>query len=366
MKVANYMKSRVVITLMYRFVLVCVVIASASGGCLLRGATDNFFCNEVLVKSLSHAPKSHNAQTFFDHDKPEWHSLERLLKSYAPPEQKPITVMVLSRNNARYYKSNLSSIFAQQYDNYRVIYVDDASTDGTGPLVSDYIQQKKQSHRCSIVVHGERQYALSGNLEVFELADPESIIIGVDGDDALLTPRAFELINKVYCLGDPVHKKHREAWFASLGIDPQKIGIPDEVWIACGNYIDFVFLKRQLPIRFPQWVIEKNMYRKFFMRAVYHAMAPRTFYCWLARAIDSRALLYHGSLPTVSNDVALMLSLFELAGGRFFYINDVLYGYNLTTGYNDATLNRSHQKEVGLYYRQNVMPLSPLKPCIVI
>ena len=46
-----------------------------------------------------------------------------------------------SYNNAylRYYMRNLDSVFQQEYQNYHVVYVNDASTDNLGQYVQDYM-----------------------------------------------------------------------------------------------------------------------------------------------------------------------------------------------------------------------------------
>jgi glycosyltransferase involved in cell wall biosynthesis len=48
-----------------------------------------------------------------------------------------------SYNNAlsRIYLRNLDSIFQQEYQNYHLVYVNDASTDGTGDYVKAYMEE---------------------------------------------------------------------------------------------------------------------------------------------------------------------------------------------------------------------------------
>jgi glycosyltransferase involved in cell wall biosynthesis len=51
--------------------------------------------------------------------------------------------VVPSYNNAqktRLYLRNLDSIFQQEYKNYHLVYFNDASTDGTGEYVKDYME----------------------------------------------------------------------------------------------------------------------------------------------------------------------------------------------------------------------------------
>ena len=50
-----------------------------------------------------------------------------------------------SFNNAKnkLYLRNLDSVFQQDYQNYHVVYVNDASKDGTGEYVKDYMEENE-------------------------------------------------------------------------------------------------------------------------------------------------------------------------------------------------------------------------------
>ena len=52
-------------------------------------------------------------------------------------QELPFCIVVPSYKNVRddRYKLNMYSIFRQEYDNYHVVYMDDASPDGTGDKV---------------------------------------------------------------------------------------------------------------------------------------------------------------------------------------------------------------------------------------
>ena len=57
-------------------------------------------------------------------------------------DQIGICVYIPSYNNGknRLYLRNLDSVFQQEYQNYHVVYVNDASTDGTGEYVKQYMK----------------------------------------------------------------------------------------------------------------------------------------------------------------------------------------------------------------------------------
>src|SRR3990167_9582444 len=59
-------------------------------------------------------------------------------------EQKPFVVVISGYNNGAYLERTLRSIFSQVYDRYRLIYIDDASTDGSAALAQECIEASGQ------------------------------------------------------------------------------------------------------------------------------------------------------------------------------------------------------------------------------
>jgi len=55
--------------------------------------------------------------------------------------EKPIVVVIPSYNNSKWCDWNLSSVFQQKYNNYRVVYIDDCSNDNTYELVTEKVKQ---------------------------------------------------------------------------------------------------------------------------------------------------------------------------------------------------------------------------------
>ena len=50
--------------------------------------------------------------------------------------ERPIVVIVPSYNNYKWCNSNIDSVLNQNYNNYRVIYINDCSSDETGEVTS--------------------------------------------------------------------------------------------------------------------------------------------------------------------------------------------------------------------------------------
>ena len=89
--------------------------------------------------------------------------------------QKKFVIVVTSYNNAEWCTYNLGSIFEQQYDNYRVIYVDDCSDDGNAQLVEQFIAECGQKNRCTIIKNRTRKRALANFYYALQLCDDDEM-----------------------------------------------------------------------------------------------------------------------------------------------------------------------------------------------
>ena len=67
--------------------------------------------------------------------------LWKKLTSFNPTQEKPIVIVIPSYNNKDWYEKNLKSVLTQNYKNYRIIYLDDVSTDRTGELIKKFIKK---------------------------------------------------------------------------------------------------------------------------------------------------------------------------------------------------------------------------------
>jgi glycosyltransferase involved in cell wall biosynthesis len=71
----------------------------------------------------------------------EWVRLEKKFKLSVITRELPMCIIVPGYNNNDRFRieSNLNSIFAQNYTNYRVVIVNDASNDGSGEVYRKYL-----------------------------------------------------------------------------------------------------------------------------------------------------------------------------------------------------------------------------------
>lgn len=233
-----------------------------------------------------------------------------LLPLSAAIKEKLIVVVVPSYNNADWYVNNLSSIFMQNYQNYKVIYIDDNSEDGTADLVEEYVNKTGQSDRVTLIRNSERKGHAHNHIHAVSLAPDHAIIVHIDGDDWLrLDDQArtdvFSMLNEIY--EDP------------------------NVWLTYGSYYRYPYGNLGTCKEFPEEVVRENSYRDY----QWVSSHLRTFYAWLFKQIDPTDFLYTGSNPEfigklwpAAVDLSFMFPMLEMANGRYRYVPDVIYAYN--------------------------------------
>jgi len=213
-------------------------------------------------------------------------------------QEKPLVVVIPSYNNVAWYKKNLDSVFAQTYSNYRVIYIDDCSSDGTGDVVRSYVATCAQTARVTIITNTQRTYALANHYRAVHQCDDDDIIINLDGDDWFAHADVLARINDVYT-------------------DP-------DVWLTYGQYEEYPSGKCGICEELPRGVVWHNAYREHDWITSH----LRTFYAWLFKRIRLQDLLCHGRFFQQACDMAFMFPMLEMAGKHVQFIPEVLYIYN--------------------------------------
>lgn len=242
--------------------------------------------------------------------------------------EKHLVVVIPSYNNKDWYKRNLDSVFAQNYSNYNLIYVDDCSPDGTGQLVENYIRDCKQEHRCRLIKNRERKGTLYNLYQAIHSCDNQSIIIDLDGDDWLYGKDVFQTINRAY---DDHH-----------------------VWLTYGQYVMYPERHLGLCRDIPQDIIEQNSYRK----NQWMTSHLRTFYAGLFKAIEKDDFIINGEFYPTTSDMAFMYPMLEMAGGHIRFIDKIMYIYNNDTPINDYKVRLQLQARC----ERNIRNQEPYKP----
>ena len=226
--------------------------------------------------------------------------------------EKAFVIVVPSYNNANYCEQNILSILHQQYENFRVIFIDDASTDDTHERVKALVDRSPKKDKVTLIKNGKNQGSLKNLYTAIHSCDDQEIVVRVDGDDLIAHPFVLKKLNKVYA-------------------DPK-------IWMTYGNYLDYPTYKQKplLCQRFPKSVLRTHRFRQYkWVTSHLH-----TFYAGLFKKISPEHLSKDGEFLPVAEDVAIILPMLEMASGHFQFIEEVLYLYNRTNPLSEHLNNR--------------------------
>ena len=108
--------------------------------------------------------------------------------------QPSLVLVIPSRNNEEYVKKNLQSIAIQDYKNYRIIYLDDQSSDNTVELVKKTANQLGLTNRLKLVVMPQRNRQGASRFRAYHMCDDDEILCMLDGDDWLYNKQSLNMV----------------------------------------------------------------------------------------------------------------------------------------------------------------------------
>lgn len=246
--------------------------------------------------------------------------------------EKPMVVIIPSYNNEAYCEKNLTSVFSQQYENYRVIYIDDCSTDGMYEKVRQVIDKADQWDRVTLIRNEERMGAMANWYRAVHLCKDSEVVVNLDGDDWLARPDVLNIVNETYQ--------------------------DSNVWMTYGQFMFYPSEKIGFCQAFPDFIIKNNMYR----RCQWVSSHLRTFYAGLFKKIKKEDFMHEGKFFPVTCDQAMMFPLLEMAGEHVKFIPEILYVYNRENPLNDGKIDEyfvSYIEHV-IRFRRPYQPLESL------
>ena len=102
-------------------------------------------------------------------------------------KNKRFVFIIPSYNNIDWYRDNIKSVVGQTYQNWRVIYVDDCSTDGTLERVKQLVRTTHPQYfkRFTFIQNSQRRFQSYSRYIAYQTCDDDEICILLDGDDWL-------------------------------------------------------------------------------------------------------------------------------------------------------------------------------------
>src|SRR3990167_1201411 len=117
----------------------------------------------------------------------------------APVEQmKPFVIVLYGLNDENWCERSLRSIFEQDYQNFRVVFIDDYSYDKTSDKVKDFVQTHSQQHRILILQNAKRVGLDFSIKQAIGFTQKDEIILLMHAHDWLVEPQSLSYLNQMY------------------------------------------------------------------------------------------------------------------------------------------------------------------------
>lgn len=251
---------------------------------------------------------------------------------YASSLDKSFVVLVASYNNEKVVQNNIDSILQQNYSKFRVIYINDMSTDKTLERLTEILKNHPRSDLVTVINNQVNMGGLANYyLTIHDLIQDDEVVVCLDGDDFFYDKNVLAYLNMVYTRYN--------------------------VWMTYGQFVFSSNRRVGWNVDVPQKVIRTNSYREF----TYVPTHLRTFYAWLFKKIKLEDLQWKdGEFFPMAWDMAFMFPMLEMSGGKFKFIRRPTYIYNDQNPINDHKKDENLQREIASHIR-NMNKYFPLK-----
>jgi FkbM family methyltransferase len=243
-------------------------------------------------------------------------------ESYKSGQEQPIRVVSTFYNAEQYIGKFITSVACQDYNSYEVYMVNDASTDSTAAAIHSALAQlpAEIAQKFHVVNNRENRGAVANQVAVLRaLADTDSIVMVIDGDDWLVNDNSiFSYYNTVYD------------------------GTVEFTYGSCWSVVDNIPLISQ---PYPAEIKQARAYRKHQFNWILPYTHLRTFKSQLIKNIpDSAFQDSHGQWYRAGGDGSTFYNLIEAAdpaGVRC--LPEIVYCYNDASPLNDYKVNGQEQ-----------------------
>ncbi len=218
------------------------------------------------------------------------------------------TIVIPAYNCEDWVDWNLNSALRQEYENYDIIYVDDCSTDGTFQRASSILQESEK--KFTIVSNNRNRKALYNLYTQIHASQDGTVIVTLDGDDALAGTNVLNILNEFY--KDP------------------------NCWMTVGSYVQ----NDNYMVVSPS--VTEDYWNQNIRKAPWSFSHLRTFRKELFCKIDEKDLKdLDNRFYQCTFDRAMMYPMVEMSGkDRVRLVSDILYIYNRK---NPISVDRVHR-----------------------
>jgi hypothetical protein len=113
-------------------------------------------------------------------------------------EHKSFAIVLYAHNQALWCERALLSIFEQEYDHYRIVFIDDASLDGTAEKAKQFILDNNQKERVTFLRNETPLGPVASLYRAIDYCLDKEVVLPLDAKDWLAHPTALSRLNAAY------------------------------------------------------------------------------------------------------------------------------------------------------------------------
>lgn len=236
--------------------------------------------------------------------------------------EQSIVVVSAFYNCASYISRFIHSVACQDYDNYQVLMINDASTDNTAQVIQETLNQLPTdiAAKFHCQTNTQNRGAVANQVAAFRsLSNPDSVVMIIDGDDSLVNDNTiFQYYNSIY--DGSVEFAYGSSW----------------------SMVDRIPLISQ---PYPAAVKQNGTYRQHHFNWILPYTHLRTFKKYLVDQIpDSAFKDDQGNWYRAGGDGSVFYALIEQARPEAVHVvQDIVYNYNDINPINDYKVNGDEQ-----------------------
>lgn len=119
-------------------------------------------------------------------------------KEFPLVEHRSFAVVIYAYNQSLWVERSLRSVFEQDYDHYRVLFIDDGSTDGTFEKAQQYILDNHQDEKAILIRNESRMGEVACLYRAVDTCLDKEVVLPLQAKDWLSCPFVLQKLNLAY------------------------------------------------------------------------------------------------------------------------------------------------------------------------
>jgi len=129
-------------------------------------------------------------------------SLKTIYATHPILKNCPFVIVLVANNNEATCEQTLLSILNQDYDNFRLIYIDDGSNDGSYKKVQAFLDNHHMGERAELFYNNEHRGTIESLYRAIHSCESHEIVIFLEGNEFLAHENVLSRLNHYYANPD--------------------------------------------------------------------------------------------------------------------------------------------------------------------